>query len=484
MIMSSNEIDRKRITSVGIDIGTTTSHLVFSELILEKNPWSRSKKYQIVERNIKYRGNIFFTPLKDENREIDIDLLMPLLLEEYEKAGIELSMVDTGAVIITGESARKENAEKIVERIALESGKFVAATAGPNFESVIAAYGSGAVEYSKVNKCKLIHTDVGGGSSNIAVIEYGEIVATTCINVGGRLIAFDEGEVIIRLEPAGIEVLKKNEIEASIGDILTEEDKKKVSEDLAEVLIEVLEGKTKFSKLAEDLMMTQKLPKESYTGDLHYSFSGGVAEYIYNYEENNYNDLGRYLGERIAYLAKRNKFNIIETSEKIRATVIGASEYTLQVSGSTTYKSSEFKLPVKNLPVILPNIKRDILSEDYVTAQINSALERFDIMEGESPLAFAFHDPVGIQYNKLKIFAFGLVKALENTIKKRYPIILIFDTDVGNSVGNVIYRETGTINILSIDEIDLKEGDFIDIGEPIIGNPVYPVVVKSLVFES
>jgi len=482
--MSANEIDRKIITSVGIDIGTTTSHLVFSELVLEKNPWSRSRKYEIVERNIKYRGNIFFTPLKDENREIDLDLLLPMLLGEYEKAGIDMSTVDTGAVIVTGESARKENAETIVERLAMESGKFVAATAGPNFESVIAAYGSGAVEYSKVNDCKVIHTDIGGGSSNIAVIDKGEITATACVNVGGRLIAFNEEGVIIRLEPAGMEILEEKEINASMGDSLTEEEKKKVAETLAKALIEVLEGKTVLSSLAEDLMMTQKLPEESYYGDLKYSFSGGVAEYIYGHEENNYNDLGRYLGERIAYLAKRRKFKLVETSEKIRATVIGASEFTLQVSGSTTYKSSEFTLPVRNLPVVIPHIKRDMLSEDYVASQITSALERFDIVEGETPLALAFHDPVGIQYNKLKIFSIGLVKALNNTIKKGYPIILVFSTDVGNSVGNVLYRETGTTNVLSIDEISLKEGDFIDIGEPIIGNPVFPVVVKSLVFEA
>ena len=243
--MSANEIDRKKITSVGIDIGTSTSHLVFSELVLEKNPWSRSRKYEIVERNIKYRGNIFFTPLKDENREIDVDLLMPMLLGEYEKAGIDMSTVDTGAVIVTGESARKENAETIVERLAMESGKFVAATAGPNFESVIAAYGSGAVEYSKVNNCKVIHTDIGGGSSNIAVIENGEITATACVNVGGRLIAFDEEGVIIRLEPAGMEALEEKEINASMGDPLTEEENLRWAEAVIPVIGEYEDAATK-----------------------------------------------------------------------------------------------------------------------------------------------------------------------------------------------------------------------------------------------
>jgi ethanolamine utilization protein EutA len=481
--MELANIERKTITSVGIDIGTTTSHLVFSELVLEKNPWSRSKKFQIVERNIRYRGEIFFTPLMNENTEIDVDKLMPLLIGEYKKAGIPVDGVDTGAVIVTGESARKENAERIVESLALESGKFVAATAGPNFESVIAAYGSGAVEYSKAKRIKLIHTDIGGGSSNIAVIDNGEIVDTACINVGGRLIAFDDENRVIRLESAGMEVLESIGVQAEIGTILPEEDKKSAAEALAKVLIIILEGK-ELSDLSKELMMTPKLKPENYRGDIHYSFSGGVAEYIYSKEENNYNDLGRYLGERLRYLGKRRKFKLVESSERIRATVIGASEFTLQVSGSTTYRSPSVQLPIRNLPVVFPNVKRDMLSEDYVASQIHSALERFDIVEGDTALALAFHDPVGIQYNKLKTFALGLVKALENTIRKELPIVLVFDTDVGNSVGNVLKRETGTTNILSIDEISLKEGDFIDIGEPIIGNPVFPVVVKSLVFES
>lgn len=481
--MEIANIERKTITSVGIDIGTTTSHLVFSELVLEKNPWSRSKKYQIVQRKIIYRGEIFFTPLKKDNTEIDIDKLMPFLFGEYKKAGISVGRVDTGVVIVTGESARKENAERIVESLASESGKFVAATAGPNFESVIAAYGSGAVEYSKKYRIKLIHTDIGGGSSNIAVIENGEIVDTACINVGGRLIAFNDNNRIIRLESAGFDVLSSLEMQAEIGSILTEEMKKVVAETLAKVLILVLEGK-KLSELAENLMMTPKLETDRYQGEVYYSFSGGVAEYIYGKEKKNYNDLGRFLGERLYHLFSRRKLKLVEPSEKIRATVIGASEFTLQVSGSTTYRSSNIKLPIRNLPVISPHVKRDMLSVTYVASQILSALKRFDIVEGDTALALAFHNPVGIQYNKLKTFSLGLAKALKNTIQNELPVVLVFDTDVGNSVGNVLKRETEISNILSIDEINLKEGDFIDIGEPIIGNPVYPVVVKSLVFES
>ena len=477
------DIERKVITSVGIDVGTTTSHLVFSELALEKDPFSRSKKFRIVERDVKYRGEIFFTPLREGNREIDVDRLVPLIRGEYERAGIDVSEVDTGAVIVTGESARRENAEEIVERLAMESGRFVAATAGPNFEAVISAYGSGAVGYSKRESCRLIHTDVGGGTSNIAVIDNGEIVATACVNVGGRLIAFGDQDEIIRLEPADKTVMEELGFDAGPGDTLNEEQKAVVAETLASSLMEVITDHP-MSAQTNKLMLTKSLPVESFQGDPLHSFSGGVAEYVYGKEDRDFNDLGRLLADQIKAVSEESGLKLVEPSEKIRATVIGACEFTLQVTGSTTYRAPRFELPVRNLPVVAPVIRRDRLSVEHVSSQVSRALARLDVEQGEAPLVLAFHDPVGLQYERLKTFSLGLVDAIQETIESGQPIILVFDTDVGNSVGNVLHRETGTGNVLSLDEINLGEGDFIDIGEPIIGDPIYPVVVKSLVFES
>lgn len=468
---------------MGIDIGTTTSHLVFSKLVLKEDPSSRTKKFHVAVREIIYRGRIFFTPLKEGNNEIDTDRLLPILLGEYERAGFDVSDVDTGAVIITGESARKENAEKIVEYLARESGRFVAAAAGPNFESIISAHGAGAVEYSRKNSCKLIHCDVGGGTSKISVIDKGVIKALACINVGGRLIAFGEKDNIVRLEPAGREVLDQLGLDLDRGDVVTPDQKDVVSELLASVLMEVLTGQP-LSELSERLMVTPNLPAESFQDDLLYSFSGGVAEFIYEKDHQDYGDLGLALGNYIRLLCQRSQLRLIEASERIRATVIGASEFTLQVSGSTTYMSPETLLPIRNLPVVVPNIQRELLSEEYVSSQVTAALARLDIIEGEAPIALAFHDPVRTVYDKLKTFSLGLVKSLPRTIEGGIPIILIFDTDIGNSVGNILFRETGTRNVLSIDEISLKEGDFIDIGEPVIENVVFPVIVKSLVFGS
>jgi len=476
-------IDQKVLTSVGIDVGTTTSHLVFSRLVLKEDPLSRTKKFHVAEREIIYRGNIYFTPLKEGNTEIDFDKLLPILSEEYKKSGFDVSDVDTGAVIITGESARKENAERIVEYLAREGGRFVAAAAGPNFESLISAYGAGAVEYSRKNSCRLIHCDVGGGTSKISAIDKGEIKALASINVGGRLIAFGEKDDIIRLEVAGKKVLEHLGMDLKLGDVVTPQQKDKVAEVLASLLMEVLTGKP-LSELSERLMTTSNLPAESFRDDPLYSFSGGVAEFIYEKDDKDYKDLGLALSRHIRLFCQELGLRLVEASERIRATVIGASEFTLQVSGSTTYTSPETTLPLRNLPVVVPNIQQERLSEEHVSSEVTVALARLDIVEGEVPIALAFHDPVRTVYEKLRTFSLGLVKALPRTIGKGIPVILIFDTDIGNSVGNILFRETGTRNVLSIDEISLKEGDFIDIGEPVIEKLVFPVVVKSLVFGS
>ncbi|MDF1541325.1 MAG: ethanolamine ammonia-lyase reactivating factor EutA, partial [Candidatus Thorarchaeota archaeon] len=156
---------RMELTSVGVDIGSSTSHVIFSKIVLEKDLESRTEKFKITERSILHTGPVHFTPFKDP-RHIDYDALRDLLLQDYVDAGIEISSIDTGAVIITGETAKKQNAEEIVNALAGEAGKFVAATAGPNFESVLAAYGSGAVNKSEATGQTIMNVDIGGGSSN------------------------------------------------------------------------------------------------------------------------------------------------------------------------------------------------------------------------------------------------------------------------------------------------------------------------------
>ncbi|MHA1949059.1 MAG: ethanolamine ammonia-lyase reactivating factor EutA [Candidatus Thorarchaeota archaeon] len=472
---------RKELTSVGVDIGSSTSHVVFSEIVLEKNDQSRTEKFEIKERRIIHSGPIHLTPFKDP-KNVDFDALRDLLLADYRDAGLKIADIDTGAVIITGESAKKENAEWIVSELAGEVGKFVAATAGPNFESVLAAYGSGAVSKSADTGKTVMNVDIGGGSSNIAICKEGRVVATTAINVGGRLVAVDESGTIVRLEDTGRMLGELVCCKLEIGQVLDDEHRRVLSDALAGALIDCMQG-NQDSRITSMLMMALPLdfkePVDSIT------FSGGVAEFIYGTEEREFYDLGAYLASAI--LEKVNALNlpIEKPDHRIRATVIGAGNFSLQVSGSTTFLSSGLEYPLRNLPVVVPHIKSRKASSDEVQKSIELAISRFDLREGEDPLILAFNDAVRPSYENLRQFALGVVQALPNTIKSHSPIFMCFDADIGNSVGNVLKRETGLSNeILSIDEIHVKEGDFLDIGEPIIEDVVVPVVIKTLVFDS
>ncbi len=479
----SREVNVLELKSLGIDVGTTTSHLIYSKLKLEKVYSTKGGiKFEVTKRKILYKGNIILTPIDVEKQEIDYLKLVEYLKLEYEKAGIKPDEIDTGAVIITGETAKKSNAQELVTALAHKAGKFVAATAGPNFESIIASMGSGAVKYSKNNKRTVMNIDVGGGTANIAVIKDGRIIETACVNVGGRLLAFDKNNKIIRIEKPvkNVEPLINEQLD--YGKIVNDSLKRKIAHYLAQSLFEIIEGKIT-SDLAKQLLMTEPLTYNEQIDEI--AFSGGVAEYIYNKTNMDYNDLGLYLGEKIKLLINQKNISLYEPKELIRATVIGAGQYTLKVSGVTTHVSDIDILPLYNVPVIEPMIENNQITEENVTKAIIARLKMFDKEEGKDIVALLFKGAIGGSYAGLTTFVKGIEKALPLTIERNAPIILVFEKDVANSVGNVMVRETrAKSNIVSIDEIDVNEGDFLDIDKPKAGGLVVPVVVKNLVFSN
>ena len=472
------EIKELDILSVGIDVGSSTSHLVFSKLFLKKDERSETRRFKIQERNIVYEGRIIDTPLLDD-RTLDIDRLTEFFKEEYKRAGIEPDDIQTGAVIVTGESARKQNAKQIAEALSNDTGKFVAATAGPNFESLIAAMGSGAVARSKKYNKTILSCDIGGGTSNIAVSQSGEILSTSCISVGGRLLGVSHEGKIWRIDEPAKKVMQHLGLNYKKGDLIPQKDIEKTAKKFVEILFEVITGPAK-SPLAQQLMLT---------GDLHfpsrideYSFSGGIAELMYG-GLNHYEDIGQILANQINRLTPALTAAVVEPVNKIRATVIGAGAYSLSISGSSCFMDDQIAFPIRNVPVIRVDVDRSKLSFEHIVAQINISFQRFDLQEGEDIVALYFKDPVRASYPQLELFARSIEAALANSISNKIPIILIFENDIACGVGNVIRRETGLkTNLLTLDELNLKEGDWVDIGEPLVAGQVFPITVKSLVF--
>src|SRR5215510_8475807 len=175
------------LTSVGIDIGSSTSHLMFSELRIGY-PSLHQRKPVVLERNVIARSRILLTPFTGD-WNIEAGPLKALVDTTFKEAGLTREEIDTGAVIITGEAARRDNAAKIAELFADQTGRFVCATAGPTLETIMGAHGSGAVMESRAQRATLLNIDVGGGTTKISVIDNGRIRATTALNIGARLVA-------------------------------------------------------------------------------------------------------------------------------------------------------------------------------------------------------------------------------------------------------------------------------------------------------
>ena len=468
------------LLSVGIDVGSSTSHLVFSRLALrrERSFMNPTNRFQLVDREITYESEIIFTPLLDRTT-IDIEAIVEFCKDEYQKAGITPEMVDTGAVVVTGETAKKQNADEIVRRLASESGKFVSAAAGPNFESILGAMGSGIVALSRETNRTIMNVDIGGGTSNLAIASNGNVLTTSCINVGGRLLGIDDEFKIWRIDEPTNFVMNELGMNYKLGDIIPEEDVRIIAREYAKALVEVMRGPAN-SRIAWELMMTGDIELSKHIDE--FSFSGGVAEIYYGSEET-YDDIGRYLAEEIRTLVDEQGLSIIEPENLIRATVIGAGAFTLSVSGSTCYFDESIEFPISNIPVIPVNVTKENYSPDTVGKEIERAFTKIDMVEGKDLVALYFKDSLYRSYTWLQEFVQAIEHALPKSIASKKMIILLFKSDIGKMVGLTIRRETSIQNnLICLDELYLEEGDWIDIGAPLHEGQVFPVTVKSLVF--
>ncbi|MHA2253758.1 MAG: ethanolamine ammonia-lyase reactivating factor EutA [Candidatus Kariarchaeaceae archaeon] len=487
------DVEVMDINSVGIDCGSSTTHLIFSTLKLQRETGflNLSRRFNVVERKILYEGEIIDTPLIDADT-IDIKRVVDFLKNEYIKAGFKVEDIDTGAVIVTGETAKKGNASEIVNLLSDEAGKFVSATAGPNFESLLAALGSGATDKSQSKQNTILSVDIGGGTSNLAISSKGQIISTSCINVGGRLLGIDDEFRIWRIEEPTKLVMREIGLKYEIGDIISKVDVEQICQIYIDSLLEVMQGRAE-SKIAQALMMTENLDITIPIDEI--IFCGGVSEFIYG-ETNLFNDIGSYIADGL----KKHDFGIpvIEPKSKIRATVIGAGSYSLAISGSTCYYDNRIKLPLLNIPVLAidGNLAGD---EQGLNNCIRSAFQKFDLIEGEDTVALYFSDfPLiipGIEIEQkgltmleyrdkgFRQFAKNIETSLSNSIKNKLPILLLYKADMAGMIGRFFTNDTSIQeNYMFIDELDLSEGDFIDIGTPLTKQHSFPVTVKSLVF--
>lgn len=441
------------LRSVGLDVGTTSTQMILSELTIENRASAFSvPEMEIAQRRILYKSPIHFTPLLSGDL-VDGEGIRRIVSEEYQKAGIARDAVDTGAIIITGETSRKENAATVLQNISDFAGDFVVATAGPDLESILAAKGAGAVDYSADTGKTVLHIDIGGGTSNLALVEDGHITATGCLNVGGRLLKFDAQGAISYVSPVLCGLFS-----CRIGQIPT----KSQLQSLADTLVSSLEmaaglrEKTDlldklWTREARESAMLSLAPRND--RKIVVSFSGGVADCIETeHSDFTFGDMGPILGQAI----RRSRLcqgDYRLGSETIRATVIGAGCHSAQLSGSTVFHQN-VTFPLKNLPVV---------------AQIS------DLSALDTPGVLALPDISAAHYAQITALAEEIAHTWPDA-----PVYIALAADMAKALGHALaLRLPPGRPILCIDRVQLSERSYLDVGAPIA--TALPVVVKTLI---
>jgi len=475
--------DNISLLSVGIDIGSAGTQVVFSRVQLRRFSEELTSRYVVVNRDIAYQSPVVLTPYVDETR-IDEEAVGRIVDSAYAAAGVHPDSVDTGAVILTGEALRRENARAIADVLAEVGGEFVCAAAGHHMESMLAAYGSGAAQASRDRHASILNIDIGGGTTKLALVEDGTVLHTAAIHLGGRLAVVDADARLSRLDPAGRHIAALAGRVWSLGDTVGGEDLQHVADWMADALVFALtEGPA--PEAVEGLWLTE--PLGALGGIAGVMVSGGVGEYVYGREERDFGDLGRRFGHAIRNRldAGRFPFPLLPAGECIRATALGASEYSVQLSGNTVYISSPRELlPRRNLQVIQPRVVLGDAIEPAAVAQaIADHLRRFDMVEGDAEVALAFRWQGPPSYARLSGLATGIIAALPRTLAATRPLFIVLDGDVAQTLGALLKEEMGVASeVLALDGVSLWDFDYIDLGRVRMPSFTVPITIKSLVF--
>lgn len=475
-----------RILSVGIDVGTTTFHLVVASFeVVNTAPPLQAPSYEIRNRQILYPGTVHPTPLKGSlgGETLDLERLTEGLRQEYETAGIAPEQVQTGAVIVTGLSARRENAQAIVKALAMEAGGSVATAAGPRLEAVLAGRGAGAEERSKTVSGPVLNVDVGGGTANLALFENGNVVKSGALYVGGRLARLRAEAATASFQIDAVSdpyrFLAHRLGLPTEGNVSLPETERLCME-LAAVLDRFVFTERVTSRDAQ-LWLTEPLELKRCPEVV--TFSGGVAEYIYGTSSERdcttvarHGDYGPLLGQTLRGGRLASQCRLELPQQTIRATVLGVGAHLVQISGSTvSFEGSS--LPLHDVPVVIFPPDGVETLEKLVTGA--RSLE----LEGDGPFAIAVPGLKPLSFYQTRQVAEIIVAALDRlNYPQNVPVVLLCEGDSGNILGETVAMLRRDVPVVALDRIAVSPGDCVDIAGPVTGARIIPVTVKTLVF--
>ncbi len=475
--------DHVTLVTVGIDIGSSGTQVIFSRINLRRYGEDLTSRYYVVSRETLFQSPVALTPYSSDER-IDDAALGAIIDEAYAAAGVEAQDIDTGVVILTGEALRRENAEAIAALLAEQRGDFVTATAGHHMESMLAAYGSGASKLSYDESKRILNVDIGGGTTKLGIVENGNVTATAALHIGGRLQVVDDIGRIVRLDPAGKFHARQAGFYWSRGDVLSPVQLDKVAASMADLLVAALTQRP-LPHAVEHLYLTDPIAEFGRIDGV--MFSGGVGEYVYGREDRDFGDMGRRLGRAIRSRVDSGAlpWPLLPAGECIRATALGASEYSVQLSGNTSYitKPGEL-LPRRNLQVLQPSyVCEERIDADKLAKAIRAHFTAFDLIEGEGEVALALRWRGAPSYERILAFAEGIRHGLATTIERKKPLYIMLDGDVAQTLGAILREELLVESeILAIDGLVLRDFDYIDLGRIRMPSFTVPVTIKSLLF--
>jgi ethanolamine utilization protein EutA len=482
--------DNVSLTTVGIDIGSSGTQVIFSRVHLRRLAEDLTSRYYVISRETLFQSPVALTPYQSEER-IDDGKLGEIIDDAYVAAQLSPDNIDTGVVILTGEALRRENAQGIAKILSEQGGEFVTATAGHHMEAMLAAYGSGAARVSSDEHKRILNIDIGGGTTKLGLVENGKVIATAAIHIGGRLQVVENGK-ITRLDPAGKHHAKRAGFSWNRGDAAGVADLQKVADVMADTLITAITAQPMPHDVAH-LYLTDPI-EELLNGSGRIDgvmFSGGVAEYIYGRETRDFGDMGPRLGRAIQALIDKKAlpmslpWPVLPAGECIRATALGASEYSVQLSGNTSYISAPGELlPRRNLQVLLPPfVCGETIDADQLAKAIRNHLTAFDIAGAEHEIALALRWTGLPSYERLAAFAEGIKRGLADRVARKLPLFIMLDGDVAQTLGHILRDELGVESeLLVIDGVVLWDFDYIDLGRIRMPSYTVPVTIKSLVF--
>jgi ethanolamine utilization protein EutA len=471
---------KEHIISAGIDIGTSTTKLILSRFTLANTAGSTNvPRIEITDKEIIYKSSIYRTPLQSDTL-IDMESVLTLVEQEYKKAGVRPQDIQTGAIIITGETATKRNAEEMLHLLSDQAGEFLVATAGPDLEGIIAAKGSGAYQRSKETGKTIANIDIGGGTANIAVYQAGLLQGTCTLHIGGRLIEFDK-ERVKSISPPVRALLQQLGLSVSVGDVVLVDLIRVVMSAMTRILVHVLQREV---TVADEVLLLGHPPDWSVPID-QIMFSGGVSECIYGQEPSSgyYPDIGVYLAKALQDDPNLHDWEWVPPFETVRATVLGAGTQTTHISGATI-QVDPARLPLKNLPVHQVGWNGSL--EDgaqKVRDAVQQAVQIYDpALEGRNFALYLTGLPL-LRFREVQQLGQWLLDAYQLQPNQKDPIVIVLADDLAKVLGQTLQTLQTRRDVICIDQILVEQGDYLDIGNK-LHSEVVPVVIKTLAFHS